>query len=126
MDTVEVCFRGADGASCGAATLEIADTPETRRVGLSKRAALGRDRGMFFDTAGCYWMKDVEFPLDLAFLSKEGEVLEIQQMPVDREGVFHYSPSLRNAVKAAHAVEMPMGWFEDHGVKPGFSMAVEG
>lgn len=119
MDVVDIEFVGPSGAVKASATVEIADTPETRRRGLSKRASLGRDRGMFFDTAGCYWMKDVEFPLDLAFLSKSGEVLEVQHMPVDRDGLFHYSPAAENAVKAAHALEMPMGWFGGHGITRG-------
>jgi len=124
MDEVNVTFVGSDGTAKAAAVLEIADTDETRRQGLSKRAALADGRGMFFDRAGVYWMKDVAFPLDLTFLSKEGEVLETVAMPVDPDGVFHYSPSLSNAVKAAHAVETPQGFLAAHGVGPGDSMTV--
>lgn len=119
MDEVKVVFTGADGAVKASAVLEIADTDETRARGLSKRASLADDRGMFFDRAGAFWMKDVNFPLDLTFLSKEGEVLETLAMPVDRGGVFHYSPSRENATKAAHAVETPLGFIKSHGIVPG-------
>ena len=124
MDEVRVRFTAPDGTEKAAAVLEIADTPETRRIGLSKRASLEDGRGMFFDRAGVYWMKDVEFPLDLTFISKEGEVLETVAMPVDRGGVFHYSPSACNLQKAAHAVETPMGFLAAHGVVPGDMMTV--
>ena len=125
MDEVSVEFIGKDGTVKAAAVLEIADTPDTRATGLSKRASLDDGRGMFFDRAGVYWMKDVEFPLDLTFLSKEGEVLETVAMPVDRDGVFHYSPSAGIAKEAAHAVETPMGYLASHSVVPGDVMTVK-
>lgn len=124
MDEVHVTFNGKDGAVKASAVLEIADTDETRAKGLSKRASLDDGHGMFFDRAGVYWMKDVEFPLDLAFLSKEGEVVEIQQMPVDKNGVFHYSPAVENRTKVAHAVEMPFGFMQEHEITPGDTMFV--
>ena len=124
MDEVNVTFTAPDGTAKAAAVLEIADTDDTRRRGLSKRASLEAGRGMFFDKAGVYWMKDVEFPLDLAFLSKEGEVVEIHPMPVDKGGVFHYSPSTAVRTKVAHAVETPMGWLAAHGIGPGDLMTV--
>ena len=40
MDEVRVRFTAPDGTEKAAAVLEIADTPETRRIGLSKRASL--------------------------------------------------------------------------------------
>lgn len=126
MDEVKVEFRGADGAVKASAVLEIADTDETRAVGLSKRASLAEGRGMFFDRAGAYWMKDVNFPLDLTFVTKEGEVLETVSMPVDKGGVFHYSPSRENAAKAAHAIETPMGYMAAHGIVPGDTVVVQG
>lgn len=119
MDEIRFDFTAPDGAVKASAVLEIADTDETRRQGLSKRASLPDGHGMFFDKAGCYWMKDVEFPLDLTFISKEGEVLETLPMPVDRGGVFHYSPSTELASKVAHAIETPLGFMAVHGVVPG-------
>lgn len=119
MDEIRFDFTAPDGAVKASAVLEIADTDETRRRGLSKRASLPDGRGMFFDKAGCYWMKDVEFPLDLTFISKDGEVLETLQMPVDRGGVFHYSPSAALASKVAHAIETPLGFMAEHGIEPG-------
>jgi len=98
-------------------TAEVADTPELRRKGLSRRAALADNHGMLFDTAGSFWMRGVKFPLDIAFLGKQGEILEIQHMPVIGDsGVKFYSPASNSAVCA---LEMPGGWFKANGVKPG-------
>jgi len=124
MDTVKVTFTGTDGSVKASAVLEIADTDETRAVGLSKRASLADGHGMFFDKAGVYWMKDVNFPLDLTFVTKEGEVLETVAMPVDKSGIFHYSPSVENVKKAAHAIETPLGYLASHGVVPGDTVTV--
>ena len=126
MDEVKVAFTGPDGAVKASVVLEVADTPETRAAGLSKRATLDDGCGMFFDKAGVYWMKDVNFPLDLTFVTKEGEVLETVAMPVDKGGVFHYSPTAGNAAKAAHAIETPMGYLAEHGVAPGDTVVVQG
>ena len=43
---VPVLFKGKDGCTKGAAFVELADTPERRERGLSKRASLGRMGGM--------------------------------------------------------------------------------
>ena len=125
MDEVKVAFTGQDGTVKASVVLEVADTPETRATGLSKRASLEDGHGMFFDKAGIYWMKDVNFPLDLTFVTKEGEVLETVAMPVDKGGVFHYSPSVENAAKAAHAIETPLGFVEGHGIVPGDTVVVK-
>lgn len=124
MDEVRVTFTDAAGTVKASAVLEIADTDETRAVGLSKRASLDAGRGMFFDRAGAFWMKDVNFPLDLSFVTKEGEILETIPMPVDRGGVFHYSPSVGVSKRAVHAIETPMGYLSEHGVVPGDFLTV--
>ena len=126
MDKVRAEFVGRHGEKKATVTLEIADTPDTRSRGLSKRASLDDGHGMFFDKAGVYWMKDVNFPLDLTFITKSGEVLETVGMPVDRDGVFHYSPSRGNVTKAAHAVETPFGYMKAHGITPGDTLVVSG
>lgn len=126
MRELEVAFIAGNGKEKARATLEVADTDRTRAAGLSKRASLPNGRGMLFDRAGVYWMKDVEFPLDLTFLSKEGEVLETLEMPVDKDGLFHYSPSVRHMDKAAMTIETPMGFIAENGINPGDTVVAVG
>jgi len=60
---------------------EVADTPEKKERGLMMREELGKDSGMFFtfDNDGIYsfWMKNTLIPLDIIFISKELEIVEI-------------------------------------------------
>lgn len=105
-------------------TAEVADTDAARRAGLSKRAALPEGRGMFFDIAGPFWMKDVNFPLDLVHLTKSGEIVDIQTMHQDfmpdrmKRRYWTMDP------KAAYALELPGGWCKRRAVKPGDRVTV--
>jgi uncharacterized membrane protein (UPF0127 family) len=123
QDVVTLKFTTRSGFVKGAVSAEIADTITKRTRGLSKRAALPANHGMFFDKVGAYWMKDVNFPLDIVFLDKQGTVLEKQYMPIDIFGYKAASLSTRlyrpASEKAAHAVELPAGWYDAHRIKPG-------
>src|SRR3989338_4872669 len=60
---------------------EVADTPEKREMGLMGREHLGENKGMFFafDNEGTYafWMKNTLIPLDIIFISKDLQIVEI-------------------------------------------------
>jgi uncharacterized membrane protein (UPF0127 family)/ADP-ribose pyrophosphatase YjhB (NUDIX family) len=104
---------------------EVADTPEARTKGLSKRAVLPEGRGMFFDINGPFWMKDVAFPLDLVHLTKSGEILDVQPMRVSLLPD-HLKPRYWSMnPKAAYAVELPAGWCQRHAVKAGDRMIID-
>ena len=57
----------------------VVDTPETRSKGLSGRESLRRGEGMFFifpeDGKYSFWMKDMQFPIDILWISAEGVVV---------------------------------------------------
>lgn len=61
--------------------LEIADTVESRKQGLSDRRELGDYQGMLFifDTEGGYsfWMKDMYLPLDLIYIDGTSYIVDI-------------------------------------------------
>jgi len=101
-------------------TMEIADTQEKRAMGLSGRSELPPGHGMFFDKAGAYWMKDVAFPLDLLYLDKTGQVIEIHHMPDDDPHTI-YRPGNK---EAEHAIELAAGWFDKQGFKVGDKVVV--
>lgn len=54
--------------------LRVADSPDERQLGLSYFKSLPQDEGMLFlfDKLGTYpfWMKDMNFPLDIIWLKK--------------------------------------------------------
>jgi uncharacterized membrane protein (UPF0127 family)/ATP-dependent DNA ligase/2'-5' RNA ligase len=122
-DTVCLQFKGKGGTVKAAAIVEIADTYDKRKRGLSHRSHLPDNHGMFFDKVGTYWMKDVAFPLDIVFVDKSGVVLDKQAMPVDVAGyrskwATHSLYSPRNN-KAAHAIELPNGWCDRYDINVG-------
>ncbi len=62
--------------------LELADTPETRTLGLSGRGTMASDRGMVFvfdtPTEACFWMKDMRFPIDIIWLNESRKVTQVR------------------------------------------------
>jgi uncharacterized membrane protein (UPF0127 family) len=59
--------------------IEGAKTPEEREKGLSDREELAQNKGMFFifEKEGIYpfWMKNMNFPLDIVWLDKDNKVV---------------------------------------------------
>jgi uncharacterized membrane protein (UPF0127 family) len=91
--------------------------PERQRGLMSRRDLAGGDRGMLFLFPRAkilsFWMKNTPSPLSIAFLEEDGTIVEIDDMrPFDLETTMSSRP-LRCAL------EMPQGWFERNGVKPG-------
>ena len=98
--------------------VEVADNPEERRQGLMFRETLPTDEGMLFvferEQLLSFWMKDTTIPLSIAFISRDGEIVAIQDMEPLDERTFHQSPR-----PALYALEMNQGWFEGHEVEVG-------
>ncbi|MEI9998333.1 MAG: DUF192 domain-containing protein [Verrucomicrobiota bacterium] len=104
---------------------ELADTPVEDERGLMFRTSLGDNDGMLFFLPGPqtaeFWMKNTLIPLSIAFLDKDGVILEIHDMqPAD--------PGLRDmdiprthsdSDQVCFAIEANLHWFSLNGVKPG-------
>lgn len=111
-----VIFQAADGHNAEL-KVEVARTGPEKARGLMKREQLDADSGMIFvwdsPVQGGFWMKDTYIPLSIAFISKDGAIVNIQDMqPLD----------LANHIPAApyiYAVEANRGWFAEHGIKVG-------
>jgi uncharacterized membrane protein (UPF0127 family) len=62
-------------------TVEMADTPQTRELGLMFRDAPPRNEGMLFDfhepQEVSFWMKNTKVSLDLLFISQDGRIIRI-------------------------------------------------
>jgi uncharacterized membrane protein (UPF0127 family) len=71
---------------------------------------------MFFDKVGTYWMKGVNFPLDIVFVDERGVVLEKQAMYPSTTTFKLHRPSSN---MAAHAIELPHGWVDRNGIRTG-------
>lgn len=101
-------------------TVEVADTPEERRIGLMFRDELAADAGMLFvydaPATGGLWMKDTIIPLSAAFLDESGRIVALVDMePCTADPCPRYAP---NAAYRG-ALEVNLGAFEDWGVAVG-------
>jgi uncharacterized membrane protein (UPF0127 family) len=98
-------------------TVELARTDAERTQGLMHRKTLADGAGMLFifdrDQILSFWMKNTLIPLSVAFISKEGRILEIRDMEALDE------TSVRSSRSARYALEAPQGWFDRVGIKTG-------
>ena len=103
--------------------VEEASTPDERRTGLMGRQQLAPDAGMLFlwnrDSSESFWMKNTLIPLDVAFISADGTILDIQSME-PRSLTLHSSPRPYRM-----AVEANTGFFNQHGIRAGDRMQNE-
>lgn len=65
--------------------VEVVDTVKTRRLGLSYREELAKNSGMLFDMKNrrtvSFWMKDMNFPLDIIWIDGDKIVNISQDLP---------------------------------------------
>ncbi len=97
--------------------LTVANTDSLRRKGLMHVRKLDKNNGMIFiwpkSAQHCMWMKNTPLPLSIAYLSKDGSILEIYDMvPLSEKSVC----SLK---KARMAVEVNQGWFKTNQITVG-------
>lgn len=99
-------------------TVEIADTPNKRRVGLMFRRSLGEDEGMIFlhDASGevGMWMKNTYISLDMIFVRADGIIHRIEKRT---EPFSEKTISSNGDVYAV--IEMIGGSADRLGLKPG-------
>ena len=97
--------------------VEVAATPQTRETGLMNRFSLQQDHGMLFvfevPQPLAFWMKNTYIPLSIAFVDRNGRILNIEDMRPQDEST-HWSNGL-----ALYAIEMRQGWFAKNGIAPG-------
>ena len=110
----------------GKATLdtEVAATPQEDAEGLMFRPHLPDNNGMiFFLPLGhaTFWMKNTLIPLSVAFLDKNGVILEVHDMqPADPTLTDREIPVTRSdSDQVAFAIEANLHWFALNGIKPG-------
>lgn len=101
---------------------EMASTEPQRELGLMNRKKLGANAGMMFifdrPSGYCMWMKNTLLPLSVAFLDKDGVILNIEEMLPQTEAT-------HCAVKPAlYALEMSAGWFKTKGIKAGVKVEI--
>ena len=106
-------------------TTEIAASGAQEERGLMFRTKLPDNDGMIFIlpsiTNAEFWMKNTLIPLSVAFIDKDGVILEIHDMkPADPGVPDNQLPRTRSdSDKVAYALETNVHWFALNGIKPG-------
>lgn len=97
--------------------VEVAAAEPQRMQGLMHRKSLGKEDGMLFvfDEPAYHsmWMKNTLIPLSVAFIDREGIILNILDMePQTLDSHMAAGP-------AVYAIETNKGWFAAKKIKPG-------
>jgi uncharacterized membrane protein (UPF0127 family) len=98
-------------------TVEVARSYEDKQKGLKYRDYLGEREGMLFvydrDQELSFWMKDTKIPLSIAFLTKNGLVVQMEDMkPLSQS-------SIKSKYSVRYALEVKQGTFQELGLKVG-------
>jgi uncharacterized protein len=106
--------------------VEITDRPETQYLGLSGREGLADDEGMLFvyDKAKerSFCMREMTFPIDIAFISSDFRVVRIHTMAVEPDG--RGDVPYRCYAPAQYVLEVNAGKFEELGIEEGDRVAI--
>jgi uncharacterized membrane protein (UPF0127 family) len=98
-------------------SVEFANDPQSRALGLMYRREMCEDCGMLFKfdsvRIASIWMKNTYIPLDLAYINAFGKIVDIKQLTP------HDLTSVPSSVPVLYALEMNQGWFESKGLSVG-------
>ncbi len=99
-------------------TVELADDPQSRAIGLMFRPSMPPDHGMLFDyhreQLVTMWMKNTLIPLDMLFIAGDGRIVHIAMRTVPR------SLAVISSGRPVRAVlELNAGTAEAKGIRTG-------
>ncbi len=98
--------------------VEIANTEEKRKLGLSFRQYLGDYDGMIFvfdtDTSTPFWMKDMKIPLDIIFVDSNYFIVDIKEAQPPCSNT--YCPSIYSSRSYRYVLEVNSGFVEKNGI----------
>lgn len=107
-------------------SLDLATTSDQHAYGLMNRTKMGKDDGMIFvfPEAGYreFWMKNTLMDLDIAYISSEKIIIDIQTMKAVTSVLQTNIPTYPSKGPAQFAVEMNAGWFKKNGFPVGSAM----
>jgi len=99
---------------------KIARTPEEKQQGLMFVKHLYENEGMLFvwedEKTRSFWMKNTLIPLDILFINKDFEIVDIITMtPCEKDPCKSYSSN----TKSSYALEVNAGWAKENNIKKG-------
>lgn len=123
------CHAGEPAVVLGERTfrVEIADTDETRALGLMYRDTLPENRGMLFifprEAPRAFWMMNTRIPLDILYFDRDLRLVSVSEhTPPCRSR--QRCPSYPSAGPAQYVLEINAGLSAELGVEPGDRLIV--
>ena len=108
----------------GAVVAEVVDTKSLRALVLSGRSKMRDNEGMLFvfDTSGRYgfWMKDMNFPLDIIWINQNGVVVKTESNLTPES----YPKTFINDAEALYVLEMNAGRAGQYGLFLGSKVGI--
>ena len=102
--------------------VEYADSPQERALGLMYRRELCDNCGMLFKFSsvrvGSIWMKNTFIPLDLAYISEQGVIVDIAPLQP------HNLTPVLSSSEVLYALEMNLGWFASQDIRVGDTVSL--
>ena len=99
--------------------IEVADTEAKRMKGLSGKEELKENEGILFvfDREGYYgfWMKNMNFPIDIAWLDKSKKIIHIEKNVLPES----YPKVFNSLVPSLYVLETKANFFEKSEIKIG-------
>lgn len=103
----------------------VADSPISRNQGLSGVASMEQNEGkiFIFENEGFheFWMKDMNFPLDIIFINKEGSIVDIFEN-IDPDT---YPNSYKPSFLSLKVIEVNGGWVSSNRIKVGDTVMIK-
>ena len=100
---------------------EVAATEMQGEIGLMYRRSMPDNDGMLFVLPlgrAVFWMENTYIPLSVAFLDKNGTILEIHDMKA-----LDLTHTSSDSDQVAYAIEANLHWFDLNGIKPGMKIS---
>lgn len=104
--------------------MELALTKEEQRKGLMFRDGIAPDHGMLFvfsqPQSMSFWMKNVDFPIDIGYLTADGVLREHYPM-------YANDTQSRRSIRddLTFVLEVEHGFFKKHGIRAGAQLDLE-
>jgi len=103
-------------------TVEIADTPKEREIGLMNREYLDENSGMIFifdkEDFRSFWMKNTIISLDMIFVDSNLKIINIENSTEPNQTIYRYN-SLK---EAKYVIETNGGWCDENNINSGIKI----
>jgi len=100
---------------------EVADNIFKKSKGLMGRECLGENEGMLFvlniERRPRFWMKNMKFPIDIVYISKEKKVVDIIENAQPCNSILSIGFTPKSAAK--YVLEVNAGFIKKYGIKIG-------